>query len=40
VLTEQRFDSPTGQGDKASVEGPIAVVHLQDIVELGTGNDM
>jgi hypothetical protein len=35
VLSERSFDSLTGQGERASVEPPIAVVHLQDIVELG-----
>jgi hypothetical protein len=34
VLSERSFDSSTGQGEKASVELPIAVVHLQDNVDL------
>jgi hypothetical protein len=34
VLSEQSFDLSTGQGERASVEPPIAVVHLQDIVGL------
>jgi hypothetical protein len=38
VLSEQGFDSSTGQGERASVEPPIAIVHLQDIV--GLGNEM
>jgi hypothetical protein len=32
VLSERSFDSSTGQGEKASVEPPIAVVHLHDTV--------
>jgi hypothetical protein len=35
VLSERSFDSSTGQGERASVEPPIAVVHLQDLVGLG-----
>ena len=35
VLSERSFDSSTGQGERANVEPPIAVVHLQDIVGLG-----
>jgi hypothetical protein len=35
VLSERSFDSTTGQGERASVEPPIAVVHLQDIIALG-----
>jgi hypothetical protein len=35
VLSERNFDSSTGQGERASVEPPIAVVHLQDLVGLG-----
>jgi hypothetical protein len=35
VLSERSFDSSTDQGERASVEPPIAVVHLQDIVGLG-----
>jgi hypothetical protein len=38
VLSERSFDSSTGQGEKASVGPPIAVVHLQDII--GLGNEM
>jgi len=38
VLSELSFDSLTGQAERASVEPPIAVVHLQDIV--GLGNEM
>jgi len=38
VLSEQSFDSSTGQGEKASVEHPIAFDHLKNIV--GLGNDM
>jgi len=38
VLSERSFDSSTGQGERASVEPPIGVVHLQDIV--GLGNEM
>jgi hypothetical protein len=34
VLSERSFDSSTGQGERASVEPPIAVVHLQDLVGL------
>jgi hypothetical protein len=34
VLSERNFDLSTGQGERASVEHPIAVVHLQDIVGL------
>jgi len=37
VLSEQCFDSSTGQRERASVERPIAVVDLKDIV--GLGND-
>ncbi len=35
VLSEQSFDSLMGQAERASVELPIAVVHLEDIVGLG-----
>jgi hypothetical protein len=35
VPSEQSFDLSTGQGERASVEPPIAVVHLQDNVDLG-----
>jgi len=35
MLSERSFDLSTGQGERASVEPPIAVVHLQDIVGLG-----
>ena len=35
VLSERSFGSSTGQGEKASVEPPIAAVHLHYIVELG-----
>ena len=38
VLSERSFDSSTGQGERASVEPPIAVVHLQHIV--GPSNKM
>jgi hypothetical protein len=38
VLSERSFDSSTGREERASVEPPIAVVHLQDIV--GLGNEM
>jgi hypothetical protein len=36
VLSERSYDSSTGQGERASVEHPIVVGHLHDIVELGT----
>ncbi len=36
--SEQSFDSSTGQAERASVEPPIAAVHLQVIV--GLGNEM
>ncbi len=32
VPSEQSSDLSTGQGERASVEPPIAVVHLQDVV--------
>jgi hypothetical protein len=35
VLSERSFDSSTGQGERASVELPTAVVHLKDLVRLG-----
>ena len=35
VLSERSSDSTTGQGERASVEPPIAVVHLKNMVELG-----
>jgi hypothetical protein len=38
VLSERSSDSSMGQGERASVEPPIAVVHLQDTV--GLGNEM
>jgi hypothetical protein len=38
VLSERSFDSSTGQGERASVEPPIAVVHLHDIIR--HGNEM
>jgi hypothetical protein len=38
VLSERSFDSSMGQGERASVEPPIAVVRLHDIV--GLGNEM
>ena len=38
VLSELSFDSSMGQAERASVEPPIEVVHLQDIV--GLGNEM
>ena len=38
VLSEQNFDSLTGQGERASVELPIAAVHLNHIV--GLDNEM
>ena len=34
VLSEQSCGSSMGQGQKASVERPIAAGHLQDIVSL------
>ena len=37
-LSEQSFDSSTGQGERASVELPIAAGHLQ--VAVGLGNEM
>ncbi len=37
VLFEQSFDLSTDQEERASVEPPIAVDHLQDIV--GPGNE-
>jgi hypothetical protein len=37
VLSEQSCDSLTGQEQRASVERPVAVGHLQDTV--GLGND-
>ena len=38
VLSEQSCDSSTGQGERASVELPIAAGHLQDTV--GLSNEM
>jgi hypothetical protein len=38
VLSERSFDLSTDRGERASVEPPIAVVHLQDIV--GLDNEM
>ncbi len=36
VLSERSFDSLTGQGERANVEPPIAIVHLvRDSVDLG-----
>jgi len=35
VLSEQSFDSSMGQAERASVEPPVVVVHLEDIVGLG-----
>jgi hypothetical protein len=34
VLSERSCDSSTGQGERASVERPIAAGHLQDTVGL------
>ncbi len=35
VLSERSFDSSMGQAERAIVEPPIAVAHLQGIVGLG-----
>ena len=35
VLSERSFDLSTGQEERASVEHPVAVGHLQDTVSLG-----
>ena len=34
VLSEQSCDSSTGQGERASVERPVAAGHLQNTVSL------
>ena len=34
VLSERSCDSSTGQGERASVERPVAAGHLQDTVGL------
>ena len=35
VPSERSLDSSTGQAERASVEHPIAIVHLQDNIDLG-----
>jgi hypothetical protein len=37
VLSKQRCDSSTGQGEKASVERPFVAGYLQDTLSLGNG---